>query len=465
MYHINRSISQGSCSPENPACPAVQHHDVLELLGAIEPPARLRPRDRLTLGLMANSDGVKGVDGLCDAALTSVAGGDTSAAVRCLVALSLLCVEQECSERLGAIGGHKSILRLMAEGGHAPPAADANRSSTKSHAAIDGRAGDLHAPEDGAVGVDDREPLEGDEDEVQAAAALVAARVVASGCAFPMRASLEGSAFGRFPLQYEFVIRENTAESALVNGANADTEMAERFIDSAKIGSKHIAQEETPPGNRDASLSVLVRPVKERQQSQFDVGFQMWPAAIILSRWLCRNPDVLRGRRVLEVGSGLGLAGLVAAHIADDVTLSDFNPAVLRVLEANAALNAGWSEAQDGTVHPCNIDNCHDGVNAGRVAIDTPGKVSVRHLDWDKLQAPEMITPSCSQGPAEVPGPLACDGERSASVVAECGEGGREFERVEHGERFEVIIASDHICQVRSDSNRGEMGLDARRSW
>ncbi|CAN0517891.1 unnamed protein product, partial [Ectocarpus sp. 12 AP-2014] len=193
-----------------------------------------------------------------------------------------------------------------------------------------------------------------DEDEVQSAAAYVAAQVVSSGSAFPMRTMLGGegsSGLGRFPLQYNFVIdhadrlHETQLSSAVGTAEGGD-------VSASEVGGY---------GER---ISVLVRPVKQRQHSQFDVGFVMWPAAIILSRLLCRNPSLVRGRRVLEIGAGLGLAGLVAARIqqvpssartprwrgiacsiggtvvgsrsdvaAASVTMSDFNPLVLRALE------------------------------------------------------------------------------------------------------------------------------------
>lgn len=46
--------------------------------------------------------------------------------------------------------------------------------------------------------------------------------------------------------------------------------------------------------------------------------------------------DYVRGRSVVEVGAGLGLAGLVSAQIgARSVYLTDLSPTVLKALEAN----------------------------------------------------------------------------------------------------------------------------------
>ena len=78
----------------------------------------------------------------------------------------------------------------------------------------------------------------------------------------------------------------------------------------------------------------------------------MWPSAVILANWLVRGPSLqLGGKRVLELGAGCGLAGLVAAQLQKQqrfetwetekpcVYLSDFNSTVLHNLENNVSLN------------------------------------------------------------------------------------------------------------------------------
>jgi hypothetical protein len=50
---------------------------------------------------------------------------------------------------------------------------------------------------------------------------------------------------------------------------------------------------------------ILISQVTLRQSSQGDVGFVMWPSALILSRWLISNPHhMLGGKSVLEIGAG-----------------------------------------------------------------------------------------------------------------------------------------------------------------
>lgn len=40
---------------------------------------------------------------------------------------------------------------------------------------------------------------------------------------------------------------------------------------------------------------------------------ELWNAAVLLSRELAAQPALVRGKAVLELGAGLGLAGITAA--------------------------------------------------------------------------------------------------------------------------------------------------------
>jgi methyltransferase-like protein 23 len=66
-------------------------------------------------------------------------------------------------------------------------------------------------------------------------------------------------------------------------------------------------------------------------------GIVLWPAAIALTHELAARP--LRGMRVLELGAGTGLPGIVAAALGADVVQTDRNAAALVVCRKNAARN------------------------------------------------------------------------------------------------------------------------------
>jgi predicted nicotinamide N-methyase len=66
----------------------------------------------------------------------------------------------------------------------------------------------------------------------------------------------------------------------------------------------------------------------------------MWPSAVILANYIIKNPRLIQNFSVLELGSGCGLTGLVAAAIgAQSVIQTDYNDAVLENLNGNILLN------------------------------------------------------------------------------------------------------------------------------
>ncbi len=105
------------------------------------------------------------------------------------------------------------------------------------------------------------------------------------------------------------------------------------------------------------AATLALRQVPKPVGVHYDVGFLLWPNAILLSRFLCSKlgdgADVRRtllpNARVLELGAGIGMVGLALANCAcvDDamsaapaeVILTDFNPEVLQNLRYNISLN------------------------------------------------------------------------------------------------------------------------------
>lgn len=81
---------------------------------------------------------------------------------------------------------------------------------------------------------------------------------------------------------------------------------------------------------------------------------QLWPAGCLLAEIVDRMD--LRGLKILEVGCGLALAGIVAHGKGFDVTVSDYHPAAEVFLKHNLELNsmnslkyieANWSKVYE----------------------------------------------------------------------------------------------------------------------
>ena len=80
---------------------------------------------------------------------------------------------------------------------------------------------------------------------------------------------------------------------------------------------------------------------KDRDHATRDATARfVWDGAAPMATWLCENATTrVRGKRVVELGAGPGLPGIVAAKLgAREVVLTDL-ASELELLRANAALN------------------------------------------------------------------------------------------------------------------------------
>ncbi|KAF4667013.1 hypothetical protein FOL47_003803 [Perkinsus chesapeaki] len=92
---------------------------------------------------------------------------------------------------------------------------------------------------------------------------------------------------------------------------------------------------------------------------QGTTGLSQWEAGRYLASWLVANKAVVKGKRVLELGAGSGLVGLVAGKLcgAGEVCLTDGNALVVKALEGNVKANSCCSR-----VHAARLGWGDDGV-------------------------------------------------------------------------------------------------------
>jgi len=65
-----------------------------------------------------------------------------------------------------------------------------------------------------------------------------------------------------------------------------------------------------------------------------------WASGLVLVDWLAQHPEWVRGKHVLDVGSGSGVAAIAAARAgAAQVVACDLDPLALAACRANAELN------------------------------------------------------------------------------------------------------------------------------
>lgn len=78
--------------------------------------------------------------------------------------------------------------------------------------------------------------------------------------------------------------------------------------------------------------------------SEFPFWIRLWDAAMILAYVLHSLPEP-NGKRLLELGAGLGAPGLAAAAVGFDVTISDYEEIILDFQQVSAAAS-GLHEVQ-----------------------------------------------------------------------------------------------------------------------
>lgn len=147
-------------------------------------------------------------------------------------------------------------------------------------------------------------------------------------------------------------VKDPTAEGASASTTAATSDAAPSTPPTAQRPGS--GQRDGPTGRRQFSTAATLRPLR------FDVaggaalklhelggshgpqrtGGKTWDSAFVLAAWLAEHASDVRGRRVIELGSGTGLAGLSAAALGASATLTDEHPDVLALHATNIDANA-----------------------------------------------------------------------------------------------------------------------------
>jgi predicted nicotinamide N-methyase len=115
-----------------------------------------------------------------------------------------------------------------------------------------------------------------------------------------------------------------------------------------RIAGRHLLSDRTVAiGGRSWRLSAvedqdaLMESVQtDADLEQFPYGLLLWESAIGMAERLAEEPELAAGKRVLELGAGVGLPGLVAHALgAAGVTQTDYQSETLDLARINAAQN------------------------------------------------------------------------------------------------------------------------------
>ncbi|HEY4058734.1 MAG TPA: methyltransferase domain-containing protein [Kofleriaceae bacterium] len=115
---------------------------------------------------------------------------------------------------------------------------------------------------------------------------------------------------------------------------------------STSIGDLPLEEVQLSVGDREWSILHNGALITAEQEVEFLVGDKqakrpygivLWPSAIALAHELATRD--LRGKRVLELGAGTGLPGIIAASLGARVVQTDRQNVALHVSKMNAARN------------------------------------------------------------------------------------------------------------------------------
>jgi hypothetical protein len=140
--------------------------------------------------------------------------------------------------------------------------------------------------------------------------------ISSSGCGYPMTKNILYQEEIMKPLIYQFKRRQH-------------------------MGQEKAEEQEEQQRPFEEEFTVILRqiPSSMHGEGQIAVGYIIWSAALILSRWIAFNSLFFDQKSVLEIGAGTGLCGIVAGACGASVVISDYTDIILRNISENILLN------------------------------------------------------------------------------------------------------------------------------
>lgn len=131
------------------------------------------------------------------------------------------------------------------------------------------------------------------------------------------------------------------APSPLNNADGNDPNILSCSASTIIIGGQSNEQKGEEDDQEPLQPSTITVAVKYSTAASTDydlTGQILWPVSMLLGHYIASGlgQGVVKGSNVVELGAGCGFPGLVAAHFADRVVLTDGNDVVMDLLRQNA---------------------------------------------------------------------------------------------------------------------------------
>ncbi|CAM9125419.1 unnamed protein product [Phaeothamnion confervicola] len=193
------------------------------------------------------------------------------------------------------------------------------------------------------------------------------------------------------------------------------------------------------------------------RQTDFDLtGQVIWPISVYMGWFVARNRSLFAGKRVVELGAGCGLSGLVASQFAAATALTDGNDVVLRLLERNAEAQRGrFRCGRDGIgAEFAMVAALAEPVAAGAADAGAAGAAG----SGVTINAAAAAAPTKSEATAEMPKRTAATTATSASAAAASAPGALAVQELMWGDATslerhlaafgppEVLLGADVVC-------------------
>jgi predicted nicotinamide N-methyase len=96
---------------------------------------------------------------------------------------------------------------------------------------------------------------------------------------------------------------------------------------------------------RPADVDRLIDAMADDPEEILPHWAEIWPSGVALADAILGARDSVRGRRVLELGCGLGTTAIAALQAGADLTVADYAPGALALCCLNTRANAGRDPA------------------------------------------------------------------------------------------------------------------------
>ncbi|MCC7023692.1 MAG: methyltransferase [Thermomicrobiales bacterium] len=148
--------------------------------------------------------------------------------------------------------------------------------------------------------------------------------------------------------------------------APIDTRRAELLSRLAPIGPLRVDAVAAPGTaemfriTRPADFDRLLDAAAGDPEQNLPYWAELWPSGIALASAILRQPEQVRGQRVLELGCGLGVTAIAALRAGADLLITDYSAEALALSALNALNEAGvepevlrlnWREPSQELLH------------------------------------------------------------------------------------------------------------------